>query len=1397
MPLSEPVSILIISEHAESIKLVTISLRGFFPGCQVDVAYSAEEARAWSPSHEWTLILIDEQCLAGDFISLPGTFKHQAPYAASILLGDRTDSASALRALHADVDFFLSKKSPAFLTELLFCAREAIDANQVKVALHRAHERHRRLIESLSDVVYELDASGSFVTVSPGIVTLLGYLPDELIGLPYTILIPPDQELVARYRLNERRSGARGTSRVELTLLGKPTQNDRPLTRTAEVNARGLYDPLRRFLGTVGLIRDLSQPKQQDTTIHQLRQQLQRTDELLALAQRVTLLSQQLHDPLASLLTQSQQLLTTIRDTRLGDRAETLASHAAEATKLGAELAQALREREEGALGPTINDVLDDVLTSSTPAIVDGASTIRQFSSHLPPLVANREQVTKLVHHLLNYAQTHLRTIDRPHRLIVSTRAGGGLSSISADAPTLFPVAPPTEVEVEMLESDVMWPADYPSASPPATDLLKSYQLVRQLGGTLDISAPMQGPLRIILRLPVASRTSGEILPPPISVSAALPTLATDTNPTTTTPIPVADSGKPEQERRHSPRIPTTLPATITVGSATWGGTISNLGLGGTCITLPSDFPTVTPQDAYVVLKTAVGILELHGEAQERPTWLPSGTPVAHLIIKFDVPNREEADVLASLVQAAQEQTVPFSLEVLLVAGPQAELTTAPLAPREREYYDLREAVRVVVKLPVRLEVINHAGVLHRLTALTINFSRDGACLHLNVRPELLSGLTTLHFVATQTQGQPGTHEPGAPDSPLPARIIWTALDPTAPNEFRHQGSDPAIRVGLRFQRLTPYAEREVARVVRQHLTFPDPGELVPSSQHALVVSISRECRNPRGQTIMITDDHLHQSLPPNTPVVIIAPGFGQTALDAITLSYYLAYHRLRILRYDHTNHVGLSDGELQQTTLRSMQADLLKVVEFVQHTWPTAPLVVIASDMTSRVALKMAVQSRPLDLLLLINPVVDIQAMLMTVHGHDLVADHRYGLRRGIANLLGLNVDVDRFVGDLVAGHFTDLASTIADLRLLRSPSAIVTIPSSPLGPLPPADLPQAFLTALGTHTRLATVPAPLIGQDLPLNEPHPQAFRQILEQIAATVLLPTRSAEFHSPTLYMPFHQRRIEMERTRLRHNLSQITRETLRITHLQQLPQLGNLPEHWKLLDDLYRLLSPLEPGSMLLDVGVGHGDLVRATMVNQTYRSRQRGWSQERPVHVIGLEHFQDSLIQARRNLRALQRELDSDFAGALTIHTPLIAEWVHTDWTQGILFKDRSFDRIVCNLSLPFVPSPLVTIRELYRMLRPQGRLVFTVFHPNTDLSVLYRRHLHRANQDEFSPQAQIALHYLGRLREAIRHGLLSTFDRPSLDSFLRQAGILTPHILPGLDGHALLAVIQKGKSAG
>ncbi len=93
--------------------------------------------------------------------------------------------------------------------------------------------------------------------------------------------------------------------------------------------------------------------------------------------------------------------------------------------------------------------------------------------------------------------------------------------------------------------------------------------------------------------------------------------------------------------------------------------------------------------------------------------------------------------------------------------------------------------------------------------------------------------------------------------------------------------------------------------------------------------------------------------------------------------------------------------------------------------------------------------------------------------------------------------------------------------------------------------------------------------------------------------------------------------------------------------------------------------------------------------------------------------------------------------------------------------------------------------------------MVVTCFQPHTDLSTIFRGHLRAVGQDEYSAPAQIILHYLGRLREAIRHGLLHSYELNELARLLAHAGARPPRIVPILDGQLLLAVAQKAKSTG
>ena len=177
MPQSEPITILLVNENAEEIKLVTISLRGFFADVRIEVAYSAEEAERMiqAPADSWAVTLVDEGSLPDPPSTFISALKHRMPYASIILQTSRTDSGAALDALHMGADLFLYKHSPAFLTELLFCTREAIDRRESRLAAERAERRHSWIVDCLGDVLYELDADGRFLSLSHNLPTSLGY----------------------------------------------------------------------------------------------------------------------------------------------------------------------------------------------------------------------------------------------------------------------------------------------------------------------------------------------------------------------------------------------------------------------------------------------------------------------------------------------------------------------------------------------------------------------------------------------------------------------------------------------------------------------------------------------------------------------------------------------------------------------------------------------------------------------------------------------------------------------------------------------------------------------------------------------------------------------------------------------------------------------------------------------------------------------------------------------------------------------------------------------------------------------------------------------------------------------------------------------------------------------
>ncbi|MEK9142522.1 MAG: PilZ domain-containing protein [Nitrospirota bacterium] len=1400
MPQSEPVTILLVNAIAEEIKLATLSFRRSFPNCRVEAVYTLEEALQWGHRALWQLIVIDEGVIAQRAAPIFQELKRLVPYTTLVLQTDHGDSTTASNALQSGADFVLYKKSPGFLAELVVCAKGAIETRAIRMTLKQTQERHDRLIEILSDGFYELDGEGRFVYLSPLAADMLGYRQDELLGTPYSAVVPSDQQDLARHRFNDRRTGPRAVQRIEIDLIRK-TFSDKPAhTRVkAEISARGLYDVNRRYLGTLGLLRDISQYRRQAKAIHQLEHQLRESDRLLAIARRVSTLSKTLHAPHRAIQAQSQLLLKTIRDAHLIEQVDSLATYAAEAVHLGSELAQTTTDiiiRRD-----TINDIIEAVLASAQPSLVNTDWIERAYGQDLPPFTGSVDSMVDLVRMLLSYAHRYMAAIGNPHRLRVSTR------TISPNDPSVdqgtapLPQATVTEFEIHIQETGIIATAEEAPLQTTTGDLFEAYAIIKRLGGRWDFRAPLSGFLSITVRIPVEQPPflDSPTVPVPSVVSSAGGTvertaeaiLQAQTHTLPIAPLRSIRPSEPLPERRTYTRTAVDLPAHVTIGNTLHEGIMVDLSPSGALLEIEGVVPSVEQQPVYLILKTVGSIVELDATAYDRGETLRlTGIErrTSRLALEFSALNESQGKILTSFIEEARAPAITVEAQFPPMDKPSdlAEACTeASLLGT-----DHRETMRVRVALPVRIETSTAAA--GRLLGLVINFSRGGVCLLTEPSLKMTDEVIALHFSSIGTHNQPMAQKPDAPDAILTGRMVHLAPDPTVPSELTPGPSQPRQRIGIRFFQLAPLAEREVNRVLAQHIS--SSLNIAAPDSHPLIVSDRWECRNTRSQAIAVTADHARHHVSPDTPIVIVIPGFGSTQTDYVPLSFHLAVNHLRVIRYDHSNHVGQSEGSVLHLTLSSMQADLQSVLDLVHTTWPTAPVTLLAEDIAARVTVKVMAQSRAADRLFLLNPVLDLETALFTITRSNVIETYRQGHRWGVVNLWGLNVNFDKFVGDAITEKYVDVTSLPADLAQLVTPPIILT---SPRKNRPIEDIfgPQrAPVRAMGTAPSVVPLPDDLSGESRG-GERRAEAFETIMKLISTPMIDGHPSAQRQEPNIHDVYQQRQLEHERIRIRYHVSQATRSALWGAHLAHLPQLEHLPDYSAMTNDLYRRLLPLEPGMTVLDIGCGQRNFVRLMLTNQAYRSAHHSRQAIIPLRYVGLDQSAESLRLAEQQLHTFAKELPGTLRTAVPTAQLMATSWMRTDWDAPLPFTDGSIERILCHLSLSFTSSPLHCLRQMLRVLHPDGIAVVTCFRPHTDLSTLFRRHLLTADYDTFGSPAQIVLHYLGRLREAIRHDLLHIYELDELARLLAHAGAGSIQFFPVLDNQLLLAIVQKSKS--
>jgi pimeloyl-ACP methyl ester carboxylesterase len=193
------------------------------------------------------------------------------------------------------------------------------------------------------------------------------------------------------------------------------------------------------------------------------------------------------------------------------------------------------------------------------------------------------------------------------------------------------------------------------------------------------------------------------------------------------------------------------------------------------------------------------------------------------------------------------------------------------------------------------------------------------------------------------------------------------------------------------------------------------------------------ETQNCKGRTIRcllempVTGDH-------TAPLVVVAPSYALSMRHFGPLSLFLTLNGFRALRFDYTNHVGVSDGDVYDYRL-STAADDLRSVLGALGTWGLqGPVGVISVSMGARIAFRALRDNPDVAALVSLVGVVNLQDTLKSVIGDDLVAEGLAGIVPADREVLGYQMS-GRFVMDSIEHNLHSLDSTKGDVAQCRFP--------------------------------------------------------------------------------------------------------------------------------------------------------------------------------------------------------------------------------------------------------------------------------------------------------------------------------------------------------------------------
>jgi len=525
---------------------------------------------------------------------------------------------------------------------------------------------------------------------------------------------------------------------------------------------------------------------------------------------------------------------------------------------------------------------------------------------------------------------------------------------------------------------------------------------------------------------------------------------------------------------------------------------------------------------------------------------------------------------------------------------------------------------------------------------------------------------------------------------------------------------------------------------------------------------------------------------------MIVLPGYGETKTDVIATSYFLAKNGFHTLRFDYSWHVGESDGDIISTNLEAMKNDLLSSVDYLYRRFRSKEIGVVASSLASRALLRAAREDERIRLLLNLVSVVDVRKTLYAIYQEDYFDRVKRGVRVGVLDVLGFQVDADSFLRSAIENGYDDLNTTMEDLKHITAPIVFFAAEKDEWVELD--DVRRAVYACPGKRRDWQI----LDGAMHELNENSEVARKTLREVVRYAGFFLFNQIDFNGikqPNLREIGLRIRKEKKRNKLIYATSKDQEREFWKSYLENYSFIVNVPDYWDLMALVYSLLGEIKSCDRILDAGCGIGNFGTYHLIRLLYAARNQpivpSRCQSPSIHYVGVDFVRAAIEQARRTHTEIEEEFIQRRNGWSA--QPLInRSYGLVDLDFPLPFQDNSFEKICCNLVVSYLRDPAEAIAKLAKLLKNEGTIVVTSLKPFADLSQIYRNFIKTAKSKTDIEEGRKLLSNAGRVKSKQAQGLYQFFSEEVLTNMLKEAGLHDVETYRSLGNQANVAIGTK-----